>query len=82
MAEELFPSDLVVWDSRPESNSYQGRKHDMFTSLERENAGSNNALDIRFTLASRWNQPVASPSLTLGQWWIARYFGRRDFGLV
>ena len=46
LAEELFPSDLVVWDSRPESNSYQGRKHDTFTSLERENAGLSSELDI------------------------------------
>ena len=23
-AEELFPSDLVIWDSRPEDNAYQG----------------------------------------------------------
>ena len=46
LAEELFPSDFVVWDSRPESNSYQGRRHDMIASLERENAGLFSELDI------------------------------------
>ena len=45
-AEELFPSDFVIWDARPEDNSYQGRKHDMFTALERKNAGLFSELDI------------------------------------
>ena len=46
LAEELFPSDFVVWDSRPENNAYQGRRHDMITSLERENAGLFSELDV------------------------------------
>ena len=45
-ADELFPSDFVIWDARPEANSYQGRKHDMFTTLERDNAGLFSELDI------------------------------------
>ena len=46
LSEELFPSDLVIFDTRPESNSYQGRRHPMFTALERENAGLFSELDI------------------------------------
>ena len=45
-AEELFPSDFIIWDERPADNSYQGRKHAMFTALERENAGLFSELDI------------------------------------
>ena len=44
--EELFPPDVVIWDARPEDNAYQGRKHDMFTALERKNAGLFSELDI------------------------------------
>ena len=44
--EELFPSDFVIWDARPEANSYRGRKHDMFTSLERGDSGLFSELDI------------------------------------
>ena len=46
LGEELFPSDIIIWDARPEANSYQGRKHDMFTALERENPGLFSELDI------------------------------------
>ncbi len=46
LAEELFPSDFMIWDARPEHNSYKGRKHDMFTVLERENPGLYSELDI------------------------------------
>ena len=46
LIEELFPSDFIIWDSVPQHNSYQGRKHDMFTTLERENAGLFSELDI------------------------------------
>ena len=46
LVEELFPSDFIIWDARPEANSYQGRKHDMFTALERANAGLFSELDI------------------------------------
>ena len=44
--EELFPSDFLIWDTRPEDNSYKGRKHPMFTALERENPGEFAELDI------------------------------------
>lgn len=46
LVDELFPSDFIIWDARPENNSYQGRKHDMFTALERENSGLFSELDI------------------------------------
>ena len=46
LAEELFPSDFMIWDARPADNSYKGRKHDMFTVLERENPGLYSELDI------------------------------------
>ena len=46
LIEELFPSDFIIWDARPEANSYQGRKHDMFTALERDNSGLFSELDV------------------------------------
>lgn len=46
LVEELFPSDFLIWDSRPEDNAYMGRKHPMFTALERENPGEFAELDI------------------------------------
>lgn len=42
----LFPDDFVIWDTRPEDNSYHGRKTDMFTSLERNTPGIFSELDI------------------------------------
>ena len=44
--EELFPSDFMILDTRPENNSYNGRRHAMFTALERENPGVFAELDI------------------------------------
>ena len=44
--EELFPSDFMIWDTRPEDNSYKGLKHPMFSALERENPGVFAELDI------------------------------------
>ena len=44
--EELFPSDIMIWDTRPEDNSYHGRKHPMFTALKRNNPGLFSELDI------------------------------------
>lgn len=44
--EELIPSKILHWDSRPISNQYQGRMHDMFTSLERKDPGLFSELDI------------------------------------
>ena len=46
LAEELFPADFMLWDARPADNSYKGRKHDMFTVLERENPGLYSELDV------------------------------------
>ena len=44
--DELFPSDFMIMDTRPAENSYQGSKHTVFTSLERENPGVFAELDI------------------------------------
>ena len=46
LVEELFPSDFMTWDIRSEVNSYQGRKHPMVTTLEREDPGVFSELDI------------------------------------
>ncbi|PSO13660.1 hypothetical protein FB595_103228 [Sphingobium sp. AEW010] len=46
LQEPLFPEDLYISDVRPEVNSYHGKKTNMHTVLERDDAGHFSELDI------------------------------------
>lgn len=46
LAEELFPSDFIILDARPDHNSHMGAKSGTFTVLERENPGLYSESDI------------------------------------
>ena len=46
LPEELFPSDLIILDARPDHNSHIGAKGGTFTVLERENPGLDSESDI------------------------------------
>lgn len=46
----IFEDDFLIWDARPEYNSYHGQKHPMFTSLERKDPGVYSELDIVYSL--------------------------------
>ena len=46
LAEELFPSNFIILDARPEHNAHMGAMGSTFTVLERENPGPSSESDI------------------------------------